>query len=450
ELASLAFNNDEPGDLVGGFRFKRLPAPIALPAGFAATLSAEGFSDNDRDGNLTLGPLPLASDGGSCSIYWSGARVGGAGVFPRGGYYSSASIPFVAGTFEYARPPGEPPAPPGGVAYQVVETTPGNQDFTGVLGLDFITERNILVTQLGVFDDLSDGLFLPITASLYNRSTRSRVASLEFTVEDPGELVGGSRFKPLDPPIVLPAGFVGTMAGEGYGLGERNGNFGVSPVEPAWTTNDGGCLLSFVGAGRFGQVRSAFPDTVDGGPANRYAAGSFKYELLVPPATVVRDLSPDTFGPGDTVSVSLQVNAAAGPVNVLVREVFSGAVAVAEISDGGILSAGAVEWDLAGVTARTLTYKLTPAACMGGVDLSASTYKVGALTIPTEGESSLQALPLTDEVPAAPWSSLDIGYDGGALKPLGEHAAVARALGAGIKQSKDEFRYTFFPQSGDF
>ena len=53
------------------------------------------------------------------------------------------------------------------------------------------------------------------------------------------------------------------MVGEGYGASERNGN----QPNLGWTTDDGGCLLRFVGGGRFGDTPGNFPPSVDGGPA---------------------------------------------------------------------------------------------------------------------------------------------------------------------------------------
>ena len=49
-------------------------------------------------------------------------------------------------------------------------------------------------------------------------------------------------------------------------------------------TFDGASLL-FVGLSRYSTTAGAFPETPDGGPANRYAAGTFSFEpiTLEPP-----------------------------------------------------------------------------------------------------------------------------------------------------------------------
>jgi hypothetical protein len=160
-----------------------------------------------------------------------------------------------------------------GIAYVVEAGTVGNQSFGGGLGMDFNVLRPVRVTRLGVFDDSSDGIFLPITARLYDRSTRSVLAELIFTAEDSGELIGGSRFKNLAQPVLLATGFQGTIGASGYGGDERNGN----GVDGRSLFSAGGSL-EFVGLGAYAVDPMAYPGTVDGGPANRYAAGTFYFE----------------------------------------------------------------------------------------------------------------------------------------------------------------------------
>ena len=141
--------------------------------------------------------------------------------------------------------------------------------------MDFDVGNPIRVTRLGVFDSGGDGLFLTITAVIYNRQTMTRLATLVFTPEDPGDLIGGSRFKTLPAPLALAAGFEGTMVAYGYGDAEMNGNAGS--VDLGLTTFGGGSI-AFVGTSSFGVVPTDFPPTPDGGPANRYAAGTFAFE----------------------------------------------------------------------------------------------------------------------------------------------------------------------------
>ncbi|MBL9125991.1 MAG: hypothetical protein JNL97_00020 [Verrucomicrobiales bacterium] len=168
-----------------------------------------------------------------------------------------------------------------GVAYVVEAGTVGNQAFGGALGMHFNVLRPVRVTRLGVFDDSSDGLFLAITARLYDRTSRTAVAELVFTPEDPGELIGGSRFKNLAQPVVLPAGFQGTIAASGYGGDERNGN-GM----PGRSVFGAGGSLEFVGTSAYEVNPAGYPGTADGGPANRYGAGTFYFEPSAEAPTV--------------------------------------------------------------------------------------------------------------------------------------------------------------------
>ncbi len=103
----------------------------------------------------------------------------------------------------------------GTIAYQVPYGTNGNQAFSGPLGMDFNVQGTILVTHLGVFDDGSNGLNRDLTAYIYNRTaTSTPVVSLQFPTTDQGQLIGGSRFKPLPNPIYLPFGFQGSIVAE--------------------------------------------------------------------------------------------------------------------------------------------------------------------------------------------------------------------------------------------
>jgi hypothetical protein len=170
------------------------------------------------------------------------------------------------------------------IAYVVPAGIPGNQQFTGSLGLDFNVVSDIVVTQLGVFHDGTNfpDLQVPLQARLYLRDDTNvcnftLLATLDFPVHDQGTPMDSSFFKPLPNPITLPAGSTATMVASGYGATEPNGNgFGGNVI---WYTDDGGGLISFVGGGRYGDPNhpSAWPIYIDGGPPNRYAAGTFIY-----------------------------------------------------------------------------------------------------------------------------------------------------------------------------
>lgn len=170
-----------------------------------------------------------------------------------------------------------------GVAYVVPEGTVGNQNFGGILGMEFDVIHPIRITRLGAFDSGGDGLARPITVRIYDRTnTAAPVVSLTFPVDDPatplredGELIDGSRF--LNPPqsLVLPAGFQGTVTASGYGASELLGNRNPHP----WTTYNGGSLL-FTGHSRYGMNFDVYPDVTSlDGPVNSFAAGTFQFEV---------------------------------------------------------------------------------------------------------------------------------------------------------------------------
>lgn len=160
----------------------------------------------------------------------------------------------------------------------------GNQSWTGALGMDFDVLSPITVTQLGAFDSLQDGFVGTITVGIFNRSNGNLVGSSAALTGSSSPLVDGQQrmFDIAD--FNLGAGFYSIVA-IGFGSVDRNGNndFGA----PAPTINTGGGLIAFVGTSRFGAQGGVFelPTGLDGGPANRYDAGTFSYTTAVPEPT---------------------------------------------------------------------------------------------------------------------------------------------------------------------
>jgi hypothetical protein len=171
------------------------------------------------------------------------------------------------------------------VALHVPSGTVGNQSYGGSLGMDFSVERPLTVTALGAFDSGGNGFAQPIRVQLWTRDERGTPDNFaddtgmavlsEFTLNaaNPGQADGGSRFINLAAPLTLPVGTY-TIVASGYGAAEPNGNSGISPGP--WSMNTGNGAITFDGGSRFGTA-GLFPGTVDGGPANRYAAGTFKF-----------------------------------------------------------------------------------------------------------------------------------------------------------------------------
>ncbi len=228
----------------------------------AADTDSDGLTDNDENDRGT-NPVMVDTDGDGVSDGGEVAR----GTDP----LDPNSTPVILTT-----------------AYIVPADTVGNQEFDGSLGHDFIVEKPIEVLELGVFDSGSDGLNLEITAELWSRDDNGtpedpgddaageQLAKLVFASGEGNLLEGGSRFQPLTTPITLDPGAY-TIVAHGYGGGESNGNQGS--VDLGLTTDSGDSSLRFVGLSRFG-APGDWPVNVDGGPADRYAAGTFKFRLL--------------------------------------------------------------------------------------------------------------------------------------------------------------------------
>ena len=207
------------------------------------------------------------------------------------------------------------------VAYQVPAGTVGNQNFGGSLGMDFVVNAPIQITDLGAFDSNSDGVSLTLTTELWSRNDGGTpndphddsgitvLASETFTPVDPGTLVGGSRLKPLAVPLVLQPGAY-TIAAHGYGASELLLNNGVNA---AGSIHNGGGRISFVGLSRWGDNVNAFPSTI-GANLHEFGAGTFRFEGTEPGAAIEVLGSWDGKLANDGENVTLR-NAAGGVVD---------------------------------------------------------------------------------------------------------------------------------------
>jgi hypothetical protein len=169
------------------------------------------------------------------------------------------------------------------IAYAVPAGAGSNQFIPNPLGMDFNVNLPVLVLSLGVFDSGQNGLTFDHVVRIYDRNTQLTVALATIPAGSSATLIGGSRFVPLLSPLVLPAGFQGSIVAEidpTDGNGNTNGGAGVS------TLNDGGGFLTFVGGGRVSDNGpGVFPARLDGGPVNRYLAGTFEFVPIPEPAT---------------------------------------------------------------------------------------------------------------------------------------------------------------------
>jgi hypothetical protein len=176
----------------------------------------------------------------------------------------------------------------GGITAVLNGNNPGIQNYGNDLGLDFTVNGPIRVTELGAFDNGNPNLLngvngtSGITVGIFNTTTGLQVGpSVTFSASNVGTQINGDAFLPTN--ITLLDGNYTIVA---YNDGNYNAN-GSSPNTTS-TENSGGGLISFVGGGRYSGTESglAFPTTMDGGPSNRYDAGTFEFVQAPEPTTM--------------------------------------------------------------------------------------------------------------------------------------------------------------------
>lgn len=160
--------------------------------------------------------------------------------------------------------------------------TSGNQSWTGALGMDFDVLAAITVTQLGAFDSGQNGFAQPVQVGIFDRNSGLLQGVSAVLSGTSNALVGNQRFADVAD-FNLGIGNYSIVA-VGFGSNEQNGNtHGAGSGGP--TIDTGGGLISFVGKSRYNAAANtalAFPTIVDGGPANRYDAGTFQFTAAVP------------------------------------------------------------------------------------------------------------------------------------------------------------------------
>ncbi len=256
-----------------------LPTNIVLEASAddldGTVLKVEFFADGSLLGRVTARPY---------SLVWANAHPGRhslmASATDDAGEVTTSSTVSITATRT------------NNIAYVVEAGTVGTQAYPNGLGMDFDVITPVIVSRLGAFDSGGNGIFasVPLTTQIFTRNgnSGSLLASLTFSSTDPGTLVDGSRFKPLATPLLLNPGSY-TVVSYGYDNNNPNGNLGTGNAK-TWSTDDGGGMISFVGVSRHGVSGSTgpgtFPASLDGGPADRYAAGTFEF-TAVPAAPLI-------------------------------------------------------------------------------------------------------------------------------------------------------------------
>lgn len=165
--------------------------------------------------------------------------------------------------------------------YQAYKTSSsvGNQSWQGELGMDFNVINPITINALGAFDDGSGGIAGTqsggVRVAIFNRNTQLIVTGLDVNISGSSDpLVSNHRIRSISP-VTLPAGQY-TIVAKGYSNIERNGN----SQNAATSVENGLGAIQFVGTARYSAntpAGFAFPTIIDGGPSNRYMAGTFTF-----------------------------------------------------------------------------------------------------------------------------------------------------------------------------
>ena len=305
-------------------------------AEFASLASDPTKADSDDDGlsdseEIALGTAPLLADTDGDGLSDGAEGADGTGTDPLDsdsdddGFSDGVEIQVSSDPNDADSVPSslvayfdfESDAGPDTIVYDIEAGTTGTQDFDGALGMDFDTNAELTVTALGAFDEDSDGLNRDINVQLWSRDGAAGVevlAELNFTGDDPGTLEGGQRFKALADPVTLPAGSY-TIVATGYGAGESNINASGQPASDfGMSTNDADGAITFVGGSRWGPA-GAFPPNADGGPAQRYGAGTFKVAPPVPDTVADKGTwgNTGTVTRPDQTTLGVEGGAPAGP-----------------------------------------------------------------------------------------------------------------------------------------
>jgi hypothetical protein len=159
---------------------------------------------------------------------------------------------------------------------------PPLQGFTGPLGMDFDVNSSITINAMGVynFNAIADTeLVSQLKVAIFNRDTGTMVLGTDTTFQPdtaytqlPGDAYDLFQSITL---VTLAVGHYSVVA-VGFNPNQPNGNHGFSGgVGATEGILDGS--ISYVGSSRYAGSNGTlfFPTTIDGGPPNRYDAGTF-------------------------------------------------------------------------------------------------------------------------------------------------------------------------------
>jgi hypothetical protein len=174
-------------------------------------------------------------------------------------------------------------------------TQPPLQAWGGSLGMEFTVNSDIAVTSMGVYNAAGNGVISgTLQVEIFEQNPDNSWSVVpgtyaEFTSANPGtqDLVNDGKYdlyQAITPVLLNPGDYA--VVAVGFSSADPNGNSG-EPVGVG-ATEDASGLLSYTGSGEYNLEQNGllvFPDTTDGGPANRYDAGTFEFNSAPEPAS---------------------------------------------------------------------------------------------------------------------------------------------------------------------
>jgi hypothetical protein len=146
---------------------------------------------------------------------------------------------------------------------------------TYTYGLEFNVTTPVHIAELGAFDSGSLSQLVGwdgrsgVTVGIFDRTTESLVGTSVLFTGTNGTQINGDAFLPVS--FNLPVGSYMVVASNISAYNNDNSN-----PNPTSTENSVGGAISFVGGGNYISGSTfTYPTSGDGGPANRYDAGTF-------------------------------------------------------------------------------------------------------------------------------------------------------------------------------
>ena len=165
------------------------------------------------------------------------------------------------------------------LAYQT-STSQGIQSHQGALGMEFDLSSPITINTLGAYDHNSDGIAGTIQVGIFDRNTQTVVAGLETSISGSNDpLIDNHRVRSITPVVLQPGNYM--MVAKGFNAVDLNGNLGI--VSAVKSTDDANGTIQFLMNNYYSvnyDVNSFdYPTIADGGPVNKYSAGTFGYTI---------------------------------------------------------------------------------------------------------------------------------------------------------------------------